>query len=127
MPFHPQVDDQLTIDDVVYRLAEHPAAPGMPYGQEGRQAVVYQLIAGDERRALKVFKPRYRLPGLVSLAQRIAPHADLPGLSVCRRAVLSARHHRELLRQHRDLTYAVLMSYLLMDLRDRGENGKTGA
>ena len=99
MPFHPQVDDQLTIGDVVYQFAEHPAAPEMPYGQAGRQAVVYQLVAGDEHRTLKVFKPRYRFPGLVSLAQRIAPYADLPGLSVCRRVVLSARQHRKLLRQ----------------------------
>src|SRR5215210_1849723 len=54
--FHPAVDDKLSINGVVYSIAEHPAARGIPYGQEGRQAVVYQLVAGDERRALKVFK-----------------------------------------------------------------------
>jgi hypothetical protein len=43
MPFQPQVNQELTIDDVTYRIAEHPAAPGIPYGQEGRQAIVYQL------------------------------------------------------------------------------------
>lgn len=73
MPFQPQVNQELTIDNVTCWIAEHPAAPGIPYGQEGRQAVVFQLAAGANRRALKVFKPRYRLPEMVSLAERIAP------------------------------------------------------
>jgi len=41
MPFQPKVNQELIIDDTTYRVAEHPAAPGMPYGQEGRQAIVY--------------------------------------------------------------------------------------
>ena len=47
MLFHPQVSDQLTINSATYRVAEHPAAPGMPYGQEGRAATVYKLVARD--------------------------------------------------------------------------------
>ena len=27
------VNDELTINGVAYRVAEHPAAPGFPYGQ----------------------------------------------------------------------------------------------
>jgi len=85
----------------------------MPYGQEGRQAVVYQLVAPDgEKRALKVFKPQYRVPSLVSQADRLATFAGLPGLSVCQRTVLSARRHIDLLRQHPELTYAVLMPWI---------------
>jgi len=80
MPFHPQVNDQLRIDDTTYHIAEHPAAPGVPYGQEGRQAMVYQLVAeGGDTRALKVFKPRFRLPALVGLARRMVPFAEMPG------------------------------------------------
>jgi hypothetical protein len=113
MPFNPQVDEVLVIEDTAYRIAEHPAAPGIPYGQEGRQAVVYQLITEDgEKRALKAFKPRYRLPGLVSLADRFASFAELPGLLVCDRTVLSTRTHAELLRRYPDLTYAVLMPWI---------------
>ena len=121
MPFHPQVGDQLNIDGVIYRIAEHPAAPGIPYGQEGRQAIVYQLVAsspdagegqGGGLRALKVFRPRYRVPALVTLADRIAAFAELPGLLVCRRTVLSARRHKDLLRQYPDLLYAVLMPWV---------------
>jgi len=113
MPFHPQVDDQLTIDGVTYSISEHPAAPGIPYGQEGRQAIVYQLVAQDvEKRALKVFKARYRLPSLVALADKLDPFADLPGLQVCRRTVLTPQRHGDLLRQHRDLIYAVLMPWV---------------
>jgi len=71
--------------------------PGVPCGQEGRAATVYKLAAaGGDPQALKVFKPRYRLPGL----------------AICRRAVLSARRHRELLRRYPDLTYGVLMPWV---------------
>ena len=59
-----------------------------------------------------MFKPRHRLPALVGQAARITPLADLPGLQVCRRTVLSARRHRELLRRYPDLTYAVLMPWV---------------
>jgi hypothetical protein len=43
MPFRPNIHDELTIDGITYRIAEHPAAPGMPYGQEGRAGIVYCL------------------------------------------------------------------------------------
>jgi len=113
MGFQPEVGQELIVDDVIYRIAEHPAAPAIPYGQEGRQAIVYQLVAPDGgKRALKVFKARYSLPALVSLADKLDRFADLPGLSVCRRTVLSARRHGGLLRQHPDLTYAVLMPWI---------------
>jgi len=113
MPFRPDVDLELIIDGVSYHTVKHPAAPGMPYGMEGRQAVVYQLVAEDGvPKALKVFRPRYRTPSLVSSAEQIAPLADLPGLRVCRRTVLSPRRYHDLLRQHPDLAYAVLMPWV---------------
>ena len=112
MTFSARVNEELLIGGTTYRIAEHPHAPGMPYGQEGRQATVYQLVTGDERRALKVFKSRYQVPALVALADRLAKFADYPGLTVCRRTVLTARRHTELLRQYPDLTYAVLMPWI---------------
>ena len=113
MPFQPQANQELAVDGVTYHVTEHPGAPGIPYGQEGRQAIVYQLAAQDgDAQALKVFKPRYRLPALVGQATKIAALADLPGLQVCRRTVLSARRNRDLLRQHPDLTYATVMPWV---------------
>jgi hypothetical protein len=124
MPFQPDVNQELTVDGRIFRIAEHPAAPGMPYGQEGRAAVVYRLDplprdtgkeppqTGDGVRALKVFKPRYRLPDMVSVADGIAPYARLAGLQVCQRSVLTPQRHSALLRQHPDLTYAVLMPWV---------------
>jgi len=122
MTFQPKPGQTLWIDDVQYQVAEHPAAPGMPYGQEGRQAVVYALasspLAGEGgrevgvRSALKVFKPRYRLPALVSLAERMAAFAHLPGLAVCERTVLTPQRHTALLKPYPDLTYAVLMPWI---------------
>ncbi len=135
MEFQPNPNDTLTIDGVTYRIAEHPAAPGIAYGQEGRAGTVYCLTptpgpsghplplsrsAGEGeggrgagvRSALKVFKPRFRLPYLVSQAERIAAFAALPGLAACRRTVLTPSRHADLLRQHPDLTYAVLMPWI---------------
>jgi len=43
MSFRPNVHDELTINGERYRIAEHPAAPGMPHGQEGRAGIVYCL------------------------------------------------------------------------------------
>jgi len=112
MPFQPLPNLELKIDNVDFLVTEHPNAPGMPYGQEGRQAIVYQLRAGDESKALKVFKSRYRTPALVSLAEEIASYASLPGLQVCQRTVLTPRRHQDLLRKHPDLTYAVMMPWV---------------
>ena len=113
MPFQPQVNDQLVINGATYRIAEHPAAPGMPYGQAGRRAIVYQVTTGGgEHDALKVFSRRFRTPALVPVAQKLAPYATLPGLQVCRREVLTPQRNGPLLRQHPDLTYAVLMPWI---------------
>ncbi|MGB9777469.1 MAG: hypothetical protein ACPL7C_13145, partial [Anaerolineae bacterium] len=45
MPFEPRVGDILEIEGQRYAVAEHPAAPGIAYGQEGRAGIVYCLEA----------------------------------------------------------------------------------
>jgi sugar lactone lactonase YvrE len=114
MSFRPNAHDELIIDGVAYRIAEHPAAPGFPYGQEGRAGIVYclQNPATASKAALKVFKPRFRTPALFSQAEKLAAFADLPGLTVCRRTVLTRAQNADLLRQHPDLIYAVLMPWI---------------
>jgi hypothetical protein len=114
MSFRPNAHDELIIDGIAYRIAEHPAAPGFPYGQEGRAGIVYclQNPATGNKAALKVFRARFRTPALVSQAEKLAAFADLPGLTVCRRTVLTPQRHADLLRQHPDLTYAVLMPWI---------------
>jgi hypothetical protein len=120
MSFRPNVHDELTLNGVTYRIAEHPAAPGIPYGQEGRAGIVYQLLpsptgrgaGGEGAMALKVFRARFRTPALVSQAEKLAAFADLPGLTVCRRTVLTPQRNANLLRREPDLTYAVLMPWI---------------
>lgn len=114
MSFQPHPNQDLTIDGSVYKVAEHPAAPGIPYGQEGRAATVYQLVAGSgsENRALKVFKPRFQVPLLVSLSKRLGKFADLQGLQVCNRSILTPQRNGELLAEHPDLIYSMLMSWI---------------
>ena len=126
MSFRPNVHDELTLNGVTYRIAEHPAAPGIPYGQEGRAGIVYCLERsplpsgapfGDDkgpgvRAALKVFKSRFRTPALVALSARLNEYAQLPGLRACERTVLTPENHPDLLRREPDLTYAVLMPWI---------------
>jgi hypothetical protein len=124
MSFRPNVHDELTLNGITYRIAEHPAAPGMPYGQEGRAGIVYcletltpspspaQPPGVGVRAALKVFKPRFRMPYLVSQAEKLAAFADLPGLQAARRRVLTRVQNPDLLQQHPDLIYAVLMPWI---------------
>jgi tetratricopeptide (TPR) repeat protein len=110
-PFRPNIDDALIIDGTAYRVAAHPAAPGMPYGQTGRRATVYQLLGGAPQ-ALKVFTPAFRTPRTAQTGQRLAHLASLPGLQVCARTTITPQFHAALLRQHADLSYAVLMPWI---------------
>lgn len=113
MPFHPSVDLQLEINEAIYSVAEHPVAPGIPYGQEGKAAVVYKLDTPvNGSCALKVFKAAYRAPVLARQAVTMASFAELPALRVCQRTVLSALRHGALLQQYPDLVYAVLMPWI---------------
>lgn len=43
MPFDPLPGYTVQMDDINFRIAENPAGPGLPYGQEDRAAVVDQL------------------------------------------------------------------------------------
>jgi hypothetical protein len=112
MAFNPQAGQTVTIRDTIYQIAEHPAAPDFPFGQEGRAGIVYQLVGESEPIALKVFKPRFVTPDLVSLADQIESFAVIPGLSVCHRKVLTPQQDASLLRQAPELTYAVLMPWI---------------
>ncbi|MDQ2809054.1 MAG: WD40 repeat domain-containing protein [Chloroflexota bacterium] len=112
MAFTPNVGQELHIDGAGLRVAPHPGAPRLPYGQTGRQGTVYRLDGPAKSHALKVFNVAYRVPRLAGLAQQLAPFAELPGLAVCRRNVLTRPHHEALLAQYPDLAYAMLMPWI---------------
>ena len=59
MAFRPAVEQEILIDEVVYRFVEHPAAQGMPYGQEGRAATVYKLHSEMHTRGHSRFSNRH--------------------------------------------------------------------
>jgi DNA-binding transcriptional regulator YiaG len=113
---YPQPDDLLHLgkENMDYRFAPHPAVPTMAFGQEGRKSTVYQLkrIPEDQPYALKVFKPAYRGSYLVEVAQSIARYADLPGMEVCQRMVLTRDGYGSLIKQYPDFAYAVLMPWV---------------
>lgn len=121
MPFHPRVGTILPIDGLAFRMvAPRPGlsdeAAAAVLGIPGQQSTVFRLVAdlqpGARHRALKVFRPRYRLPSTVGLCNSLASFAWLPGLAACDCVVLTPRQHGDLLRQHFDLTYSVLMPWV---------------
>ncbi|MBN1266496.1 MAG: WD40 repeat domain-containing protein [Anaerolineales bacterium] len=117
MPFRPMPNETIMISDATYTFTEHPAAPGMAYGQAGRRGTVYQVADAQGRLwALKVFLRQYREPRLAGQAEKIRGYASIPGLQVCHRTVITGTQNRTLLRQYPDLAYAVLMPWV---------NGKT--
>jgi len=111
--FQPDVGLALKINGLKYIIAGHPATPKLPYGQEGKQAIVFKVDdeAGNAY-ALKVFKPRYRKPYLVTLTERMQVYSDLIGMEVCRRKIISPLEHSDLLKDFPDLAYAVLMPWI---------------
>lgn len=115
MSFQPRAGDTLELRTAAYRFLEHPAAPGMPYGQEGRQGIVYKLEKigrGRQEAALKVFRPRFRDDTLLQQPEAYKAIVGIPGLSVAKRTVLSERKEPELIAEHSELNCAVLMPWV---------------
>lgn len=117
MAFYPEVNQKITIFGDDYAVMPHPLVADVPYGQEGRQAIVYCLSQQGDRNgkqlAIKVFKPAFQSQRFNKLARDLTPLAQIPGLSVCHRTVLTAENSDELLSQYPDLTNAMLMPWIL--------------
>jgi len=110
------VNDQLTINGVTYRVTPPPTAPGFFHS---RTAAIYHLLpapagsrVGGEGAALKVFHPPRRSPALLAQAEQLAAFAHLPGLQAARRTILTPAHHPDLLQRHPDLAFAALMPWI---------------
>jgi len=114
MPFRPSVNTILAIQGVNFRFVEHPAAPGIPYGQTGRRGKVFciQNEAGQFF-ALKMFFHEFRSQQVERSAVNLSRFAQLPGLSVCARTVLTPQSDAALIQQNPDLLYSVLMPWVV--------------
>jgi len=108
-----ELNELITIDNIVYQVAEHPALPGVPYIQRGARGFVIQLKApNSERFALKYFKIKYRVSELVSIGRTLRQFADLPGLRAAYRTIFTVETHVSLIRRYPALEYGVLMPWL---------------
>ena len=104
------VNDELVINGVAYRVTPPPTAPGFFHS---RTAAIYHHLlpapagsrVGGEGAALKVFHPPLRSPALLAQAQQLAAFAHLPGLQAARRTILTPAHHP-------DLAFAALMPWI---------------
>lgn len=116
MSFQPNPGDMIRINGKMYSVGQHPAAPGLAYAQAGRQGIVYQLIPVEggpqEAKALKVFFPKFRIPAMVYQSETMEIYSESPGLQVCSRDVLTPERNGEIIAEHPDLLYAVLMPWV---------------
>lgn len=111
--FIPRVNERLLLGSEVYFFTEHPAAKGMPYGQTGRKATVFQLRDEDgEKRALKVFQAKYRTEENLEKTSDLLKYASMPGLATCERFVISKQQFPSLIQQNKDLDFSVLMPWV---------------
>src|SRR5262252_6833494 len=114
MAFEPRAGTILAIQNVLYQVKDHPSAPGMPYAQEGRAGVVYQLGAeSGSSLALKVFKTSFADANLPDLGRRLQPFSSIPGLAACEHVVLTIDRDPALIATYPELEYAVLMPWIL--------------
>ncbi|MGF1505000.1 MAG: hypothetical protein ACFB51_07705 [Anaerolineae bacterium] len=112
--FTPDVKDEIRLNGKRYSFAPHPVVPSIPWGQEGRRAIVYRLdpIGAGKPYALKVFRQVFRHEGLIEAAATLEGFRDLPGMDVCDQTVLREHTHPELVTQYPDLDYAMLMPWI---------------
>jgi hypothetical protein len=108
-----EANETFAINGVNYRVAQHPALPGIPYVQRGARGFVVQLIRPDgERMALKYFKLKYRVPELVEVAKLLSRYADLPGMRAARRTVFTRADHAAFVDKYPALEYGMMMPWL---------------
>ncbi|MFD0588494.1 hypothetical protein ACFQZE_10810 [Paenibacillus sp. GCM10027627] len=114
MAFQTEVHSKLVINGDTYLIGEHPFAPGVPYGQEGRQGTVYLLQTEDRRqkKAIKVFRSQLINPSTVHLSSKISKYSAMEGLAACERSTITPHNNPELLAKEPDLLYAVVMPWI---------------
>jgi hypothetical protein len=97
-----------------FRVVEHPNAPGVTHSMKAGKATVYHLadVHSEEEYALKVMKPKYRVPVLEDVCFRLDALKTLPGLMVCERRCLSPTSAPMTVQQYANLTYAILMPWM---------------
>ncbi len=114
MGFQTQVNARMAISGTSYAIGEHPYAPGMPYGQEGRQGTVYLLhdAQTNHKKAMKVFRSKFVNPSMVHSTRQIVQFAGMTGLAACDRFLITPQNNAELLAVEPDLLYAVVMPWI---------------
>lgn len=114
MAFQTEVNSILEVNGEIFSIGEHPYAPGVPYGQEGRQGTVYLLHSEDRRKkkALKVFRSKLINPSTVHLSSQINKFSSMDGLAACERMTITPHNNPELLAKEPDLLYAVIMPWI---------------
>jgi serine/threonine protein kinase len=113
--FNPNLNTRLNIDGVEYTFAPHPAVPSLVWAQEGRHATVYRIQDRADAYGLKVFRPAFRHPGLITTAESLWTYHELPGMLVCKQAVITREGFPELVGQYEDLDYAMVMPWITGD------------
>ena len=113
MLFRPNPGDTITINQKTLGFCVDPGVPDLISIRTGQRSIVYKLQDPEgSYHALKVFTLAYRNPLIVQQAEAIAQYADIPGLSACRRTVITPLGYPEIVITYPELRYAILMPWL---------------
>ena len=113
MAFRPIPNSEIIIDNIRYKFTEHPMAKGMPYGQTGRRATIYQLVSNNlSLHALKVFTKAFRSPEYGNSLEAFRQISKIPGMQVCERSIITAAQNQKLIEQFPEIRFAVLMPWV---------------
>jgi small GTP-binding protein len=113
MMFTPQPFDKITIGTKVYTFSEHPNAPGVAYGQAGRQSIVWQLTDMENNKyALKVYHDLYRSQEIEKRAAILARYSSIPGLRSSSQTVITTKNNQEIIKKYPDFEYSTLMTWI---------------
>ena len=114
MPFYPKPGDPINIDGIPFNFSPNPYAPRMVFGVAGQKATVYRIETKKTGAVLglKVFEPIFRSQRTADNAEKLLKYAELPGLQVCERTVLTNENHPNLIEDFPDLNFSVVMPWM---------------
>jgi len=108
----PGVGESIVLDGKSYMFIEVPEAPGIVYAELGKKAKVYRIMQGNQACALKVFKPAYRNPEITRNTDLISKFQNVRGLAVAERSVVIPKKYPQLIDNHPEFSYSVLMPWI---------------
>jgi serine/threonine protein kinase len=115
MSFEPKPGTSIKLGaENIHFVPLEPSGPAsvFVYAESGKEGIVYKVSNGREFYALKVFYPQYSDKRLLETTEKLGRFKELEGFRVAERKVINQETHPQIVEEHPDLNYAVLMPWI---------------